>query len=59
MGKGIREQQKASTLECEECGAIVYIITDRKNNHTDIPCPAVMQTTQKYEIPEYCKHARE
>ena len=58
MGKELQEQQKASTLECEECGAVVKLIKNRKNNHSDIPCPATMQTTQEYTIPEYCKHAR-
>lgn len=58
MGKELQEQQKASTLECEECGAVVYLIKNRKNNHSDIPCPAIMQTEVEYAIPKYCKNLK-
>jgi len=59
MGKEVQAEQRASTLECSECGAIVYTIRDRRNNHTDTSCPNTLQSQEGYHIPEYCKHVRE
>jgi hypothetical protein len=56
MGKELREQQKASTLECEECGAIVGLVTNRENNHVDVGCPVKRGNEDSYDVPEYCKN---
>jgi predicted RNA-binding Zn-ribbon protein involved in translation (DUF1610 family) len=56
MGKEIKEQQRASTFECAECGAIVAVSLDRLQGHHDIPCPATGEQQEAYDIPEYCKN---
>lgn len=58
MGKELRETQRASTLECEDCGAIVGIVTNRMNNHNDVGCPVKRGMSENYDVPEYCKNLK-
>ena len=61
MGKEAKTSMKASTFECEECGATVKVFPASMQAHIDVPCPLKMSKKDSEEgwtIPDYCKNQR-